>query len=92
MPLYALVVAELKAAPEFIGLQIEFTRDHFDLVRPFERAIESGQISAAVDIAVLLDLLIGPMIMRTIVMRRRLKPNYITRLAEAVIDAARAAD
>ncbi|MBW1885170.1 MAG: TetR/AcrR family transcriptional regulator C-terminal ligand-binding domain-containing protein [Deltaproteobacteria bacterium] len=79
------------ADPEFIGLQIEFTRDHFDLARPFERAIESGQISAAVDIAVLLDLLIGPMIMRTVVMRRRLKPSYITRLAEAVIDAARAA-
>jgi AcrR family transcriptional regulator len=79
--------------PGFAELQIEHAEEHLvGLSLPFERAIESGELSHEIDIPTLLDMLIGPMIMRTVVMRQRLTASYVRKLAEALIVAAKAVD
>lgn len=79
--------------PSFAELQIEHAQEQLvGLPLPFERAIESGELSDETDIPTLLDMLIGPMIMRTVVTRHKLTASYVGKLAEAVIAAAKVMD
>lgn len=80
------------ADPEFSAWQIEAFREPLEaLARPFEQAIARGELPDDVDIAGLLEVLVSPMVVRTVVMRQRLAPADVTRLADLVVRVARSA-
>ncbi len=79
------------AESEFTQWQIDYWNEHaIDLARPFFAAIERGELAPSADPQVLTEMLIGPMVMRTVVMKQGLPRAFVERLAEHVIRAARA--
>ncbi|WP_421844943.1 TetR-like C-terminal domain-containing protein [Mycobacterium sp.] len=75
---------------EFNESQIEFWAEHAEsLLVPFTAAIKRGELSEDTDSAALLEMLMSPMIVRTVVMKQRLEGGIVDRLARQVIHAAR---
>ena len=59
------------------------------LARPFETAVERGEVSPDVDPEILLEQLICPMIVRTVVSKQPLSRSFVRKLADHVIRSAR---
>jgi AcrR family transcriptional regulator len=77
--------------PDFNDWQIEAWREtNAELARPFERAIERGDLSEQVDPAALVEMLVSPMVVRTVLMKERLTARAARRLASQVSALARA--
>jgi hypothetical protein len=78
------------AAPDFNRWQIAYF-EHLlgPLARPFEQTIERGEIGDETDVAGLPEVLIGPMVVRSVVMKQRLAPADVRRLANLVAQIAR---
>lgn len=75
--------------PDFDTWVIDYWHESTaELLAPFERATERGEIEGA-NAPVLLEMLMGPMVMRTVVLKERLTPAFARDLAEQVIRAAR---
>lgn len=75
--------------PEFNDWQIEYwERNASELGRPFERAFERGELQDDIDVGILIEMLIGPMVTRTVVMKQDLPARFVKQLADHVIRAA----
>lgn len=75
---------------EFNEWQIAFWVERASsLIDPFTAAIERGELSTDTEPGVLLEMLMSPMIVRTVVMKKRLSASFVNGLAEQVIRAAR---
>ena len=61
-----------------------------ELAQPFSRAIERGELAPDADPALLAELLISPMVVRTVIMKLELTDESIDHLAAQVLRAARA--
>lgn len=59
------------------------------LTRPFEVAVERGECSPDVDPEILLEQIVCPMIVRTVVLKQPLSGNFVRKLADHVIRSAR---
>ena len=59
-----------------------------ELAAIFERAAGRDELAPGADVEILIELLVSPMVVRTVVMRERLTPSYTKRLAETVIAAS----
>jgi AcrR family transcriptional regulator len=60
-----------------------------ELALPFRRAAGRGELAAGADPALLFELLIAPMVVRTAVMKQALDRRFVAALAEQVLRAAR---
>jgi len=77
--------------PDFTAWQVEYYEGYAsDVTRPFERAIERGELARDVDVGMLLEMLIAPMVVRTAVMKQGLSPRFVRTLADHVIRIANA--
>ena len=76
--------------PDFNAWQVEYFDGYAsDVTRPFERAIARGEIASDIDVAMLLELLITPMVVRTAVLKQELTSRFIASLADHIIRLAR---
>jgi AcrR family transcriptional regulator len=83
------VAMAVHADPGFSDWQIEYWNDQaLELGRPFTAAIERGELPENTDIAVLVEMLLSPMVVRTAIMKERLLPRYVQQLAAQVIRLA----
>ena len=77
--------------PEFNDWQIEaWEQTTRELSLPFDRAIERGEISIAVDVSALVEMLVSPMVVRSVLMKERIGLGDAKRLANQVLRFARA--
>ena len=76
--------------PEFNGWQVNAWKESISLFSAvFERALERDDLPKDVSIPSLLEILISPMIVRTVVMRETLDARMASRLAGQVVRLAR---
>jgi len=79
------------ADPAFNAWVLDYWQRHAEtLALPFERAAARGEIPEVEQAATLVEMLIAPMIMRTVVMKQGLPKRFVDELADAVIRAAQA--
>ena len=75
---------------DFLKWQIAFWIERAQsLLPPFDEAIQRGEIARDTESAVLLEMLVAPMIVRTVLMKQDLPPSFVNRLAEQVIRTAK---
>ncbi|MBW2270281.1 MAG: TetR/AcrR family transcriptional regulator C-terminal ligand-binding domain-containing protein [Deltaproteobacteria bacterium] len=75
--------------PEFNAWQIEYWEQLAgELARPVENAIARGELADDVDAALLIEMLIGPMVTRTAIVKQRLGRKFASDLADLVIRSA----
>ena len=75
---------------DFLKWQIAFWIERAQsLLPPFDEAIARGEIARDTESAVLLEMLVAPMIVRTVLMKQDLPPSFVNRLAEQVIRTAK---
>jgi hypothetical protein len=75
--------------PSFNDWQLDYWNSRSaELERLFDCAVERGEIGGEVDSSVLIDMLVGPMIMRTTVMKAALPAAFVTALANQIVRAA----
>jgi AcrR family transcriptional regulator len=60
-----------------------------DLAAPFARAIERGEIPPGTDPQLALQLLVGPLLLQTVLLRTTPDPRYVADLADLVLRATR---
>jgi AcrR family transcriptional regulator len=60
-----------------------------ELTTPIARAIERGEVGHGTDPQLVLQLLIGPLLLQTVVMRTTPDPGYVRDLADLVVRATR---
>ena len=76
--------------PEWNDWQVEaWQHTTGELMLPFTRAVERGEVSDEVDAAALVELLISPMIVRTVIMKETVGPRHARRIADQIIRLAR---
>lgn len=76
--------------PAFTDWQVEYWRQHVSgLEQPFAAAIERGELAREVDAAALVEMLVSPMVVRTVVMKQRLEPSWVDDLAAQIVRLAR---
>jgi AcrR family transcriptional regulator len=79
------------ADPAFDAWQIEYWEAlAHALARPFAAAVERGELSEEVDPAILLEMLVGPMVVRTAIMKQELGRRFVGDLADHLIRMAAA--
>ncbi len=72
--------------PEFNDWQVEAWKETTaDLSLPFVRAIERGDISRDIDVASLVEILVSPMIVRTVIMKEPFGARDARRIASQVL-------
>lgn len=54
----------------------------------FERAVDEGELPADVDVALLTSMLVGPVVLRGVVLREAITPSFLDGLVAAVLRAA----
>lgn len=78
------------ADPDFNTWQIEaWQQTTTELSLPFERAMERGELAVDVDVAALVEMLVSPMVVRTVLMKENLGPRDARRLADHVLRFSR---
>lgn len=76
--------------PEFNDWQVEAWRDtNAELSLPFTRAIERGEVAEDVDIASLVEMLVSPMIVRTVIMKAPFVARDARRIASQIVRLVR---
>jgi AcrR family transcriptional regulator len=63
-----------------------------ELTTPITRAIERGEVTPGTDPLLTLQLLVGPLLLQTVVMRTTPDPQYVNGLADLVVRATRSTD
>lgn len=75
--------------PEFNDWQVEAWKDtNADISLPFVRAIERSEISKDIDVASLVEMLVSPMIVRTVIMKEPFGAGDARRIAHQVLRMA----
>jgi len=75
--------------PDFNDWQVEaWQQTTLVLSSPFHRAIERGDLSAEADVASLVEMLVSPMVVQTVLTKRRVTRRDALRLAEQVMRIA----
>lgn len=78
------------ADPAFTDWQVDYWSEHAEeLALPFVRAIERGELPSETDSAALTEMLISPMVMRTVIMKLELTKDFVERLAAQIVRLAR---
>ena len=78
------------ADPGFSDWQLRYWREHADeLARPFSDAQRRGEIPGEVDAGLLFELLVGPMVVRTVIMKQALSRDFVDQLAAHIVQLAR---
>ena len=78
--------------PEFDRWQVEYWEQHAAaLAQPFRSAVARGELPDDVDPEPLLEMLMGPMIVRTVIMKQEIDGPFALRLADQVVRLARSA-
>ena len=72
--------------PEFNDWQVEAWKDTTaELSLPFRRAMERGDVAKDVDVASLVEMLVSPMIVRTVIMKEPFGARDARRIAHHIV-------
>jgi AcrR family transcriptional regulator len=72
--------------PEFNDWQVEaWKHTNAELSLPFTRAIERGELATEIDVASLVEMLVSPMIVRTVIMKEPFVARDARRIAHQIV-------